>query len=199
MASLITHIYIAKILQNEYDLQDNFILGAILPDIKKSLNTKRKAETHYINPNTGLPDIQKYIDEKFGGRYNQVDVGYLMHLVQDEIWYKKLKEYQRNFKSSGVEFTNYIYSDMNLYDKRILEKMNMEKNKFNELKLKLKNLVQTNELADGIEKELYIRKVENKKAFFVTEKCFKKYLVQATKISKEYLIRLKKVIIFLEI
>lgn len=64
MASLIMHLGITKILQNAYNLSDDILVGAILPDIMKKI----EEDTHYIDENDYLPNINRYINTNIKNR-----------------------------------------------------------------------------------------------------------------------------------
>lgn len=95
MSSIISHIYISNILKEKYNLNNEFLYGAMLPDVLTvAVNFKTKNTTHYLqhgtlNGNEGdYPDIEKFINEnKLSLPKNLMLQGYLAHLIEDMIWY----------------------------------------------------------------------------------------------------------------
>lgn len=62
MGSLIIHFGITKILSEKYNIKNEILLGSILPDILKFSKLETKEESHYIEKDGNLPDINRYID-----------------------------------------------------------------------------------------------------------------------------------------
>lgn len=93
-----------------------------MPDIIKISKLKTKKESHYIEENEYLPNINRYICVNMKNGYNQIQLGYLFQLVQDKIWYQYLNEFKNRYNGEHKDFTDKIYSDMNICDKYILNK-----------------------------------------------------------------------------
>ena len=179
MASLITHLYLTKDLQEKYNFEDEILFGAILPDIIKIAKLKTKEESHYIEKNENLPNINRYIDINMKNGYNHIQLGYLFHLLQDKIWYQYLNEFENKFNGEHQDFENKIYSDMNICDKHILSRANIDEEKFIDMKRRLEKMSNDSEIQSGINKSLKIRQIENKQIYFITENILNKYIEDA--------------------
>lgn len=179
MASLIMHLYMTKNLQKGYNFNDEILLGAILPDIIKIAKLKTKEESHYIEKNENLPNINRYIDTNMKNEYNHIQLGYLFHLLQDKIWYQYLNEFENKYNGEHQDFANKIYSDMNICDKYILSKSNIDEEKFIDMKRRLEKMSNDSKIQSCINKSLKIRKIENKQIYFITENILNKYIEKA--------------------
>ena len=90
MASLIMHLAISNKLKEIYNFSDDFLVGAMAPDLLKIIYTKDK--THYTKEIQldgeiiRFPDIDKFLSENIG-KNDEYFLGYLSHLVQDKIWF----------------------------------------------------------------------------------------------------------------
>lgn len=180
MASLIMHLYLTKDLQEKYNFEDEILFGAILPDIVKIAKLKTKEESHYMEKNQNLPNINRYIDINMKSGYNHIQLGYLFHLLQDKIWYQYLNEFENKFNGEHQDFANKIYSDMNICDKHILNRGNIDEEKFTEMKRKLEKMSNDNEIQSCINKSLKIRQIENNQIYFITENILNKYIEDAS-------------------
>ena len=146
MSSIISHIYISNILKEKYNLNNEFLYGAMLPDVLTvAVNFKTKNTTHYLqhgilNENEGdYPDIEKFINEnKLSLPKNLMLQGYLAHLIEDMIWYSisipnmaikrddKIVLYTKdNSIHSEEEFSKDIYSDYPIIDRYLLKNSNI--------------------------------------------------------------------------
>lgn len=179
MASLIMHLYLTKDLQGKYNFRDEVLFGAILPDIIKIAKLKTKEELHYIEKNENLPNINRYIDMNMKNEYNHIQLGYLFHLSQDKVWYQYLNKFENKFNGEHQDFANKIYSDMNICDKIILSRSNIDKEKFIDMKQRLEKMSNDSEIQSCINKSLKIRKIENKQIYFITENILNKYIEEA--------------------
>ena len=176
MASLIMHLYLTKDLQEKYNFKDEILFGSILPDIIKIAKLKTKEESHYIEKNENLPNINRYIDINMKNEYNQYSIGYLFHLVQDKIWYQYLNKFENKFNGEHQEFDNKIYSDMNICDKHILSRSNIDEEKFIDMKQRLEKMSNDSEIQSCINKSLKIRNIDNNQIYFITYKILNKYI-----------------------
>lgn len=145
MSSLITHVAISEILKEKYSFSDEFILGAVLPDIYKKANYTRD-QTHFIIyvDHKSIPDIDKFCKEYIYNKENieLVTYGYLCHLIQDKIWFKefipkyaevlKKDESIMYLKDSSIhkesEFSGEIYKDYAYVDEFAIKKYNLDIN-----------------------------------------------------------------------
>lgn len=150
MSSIISHVYISNILKEKYKLGDEFLYGAILPDIlHKAIPAQRREMTHYLRHGIlygsegNYPDIERFIIENTEILpKSQMMQGYLAHLIEDMLWFsiyiprmtiekdKKTIIYKKdNSVHTDDEFRNDIYSDYTIMDRYLLKKtdLNIEK------------------------------------------------------------------------
>lgn len=146
MSSIISHVYISNILKEKYKLGDEFLYGAILPDIlHKAIPAQRREMTHYLRHGIlygsegNYPDIEKFIIENTEILpKSQMMQGYLAHLIEDMLWFsiyiprmtiekdKKTIIYKKdNSVHTDDEFRNDIYSDYTIIDRYLLKKNNL--------------------------------------------------------------------------
>lgn len=146
MSSIISHVYISNILKEKYKLGDEFLYGAILPDIlHKAIPAQRREMTHYLRHGIlygsegNYPDIERFIIENTEILpKSQMMQGYLAHLIEDMIWFsiyipkmtiekdKKTIIYKKdNSVHTDDEFRNDIYSDYTIIDRYLLKKTNL--------------------------------------------------------------------------
>ena len=92
MASLMMHLAISNKLKEIYNYSDDFLVGAIAPDLLKKVYTRDV--THYIKQIQlegeirRYPDIDKFLNEN-KEKNDEYFFGYLAHLVQDKIWFNE--------------------------------------------------------------------------------------------------------------
>lgn len=146
MSSIISHVYISNILKEKYKLGDEFLYGAILPDIlHKAIPAQRREMTHYLRHGIlygsegNYPDIERFIIENTEILpKSQMMQGYLAHLIEDMLWFsiyiprmtiekdKKTIIYKKdNSVHTDDEFRNDIYSDYTIIDRYLLKKTNL--------------------------------------------------------------------------
>ena len=146
MSSIISHVYISNILKEKYKLGDEFLYGAILPDIlHKAIPAQRREMTHYLRHGIlygsegNYPDIERFIIENTEILpKSQMMQGYLAHLIEDMLWFsiyiprmtiekdKKTIIYKKdNSVHTDDEFRNDIYSDYTIMDRYLLKKTNL--------------------------------------------------------------------------
>lgn len=113
-------------------------------------------------------------------------MGYLFHLIQDKIWYQYLNELENNFNGEHIDFEKRVYSDMNICDTFILNKLNIDEDKFAELKRNLEKISNNKKIQQCINKSFRIREIENKHIFFFTEEKIEKYVQEAIDCCEEY-------------
>ena len=147
MSSIISHVYISNILKEKYKLGDEFLYGAILPDIlHKAIPAQRREMTHYLRHGIlygsegDYPDIERFIIENTEILpKSQMMQGYLAHLIEDMLWFsiyiprmtiekdKKTIIYKKdNSVHTDDEFRNDIYSDYTIIDRYLLKKTNLD-------------------------------------------------------------------------
>ena len=113
-------------------------------------------------------------------------MGYLFHLIQDKIWYQYLNELENNFNGEHIDFEKRVYSDMNICDTFILNKLNIDEEKFADLKMNLEKITNNKKIQQCINKSFRIREIENKHIFFFTEEKIEKYVQEAIDCCEEY-------------
>ena len=147
MSSIISHVYISNILKEKYKLGDEFLYGAILPDIlHKAIPAQRREMTHYLRHGIlygsegDYPDIERFIIENTEILpKSQMMQGYLAHFIEDMLWFsiyiprmtiekdKKTIIYKKdNSVHTDDEFRNDIYSDYTIIDRYLLKKTNLD-------------------------------------------------------------------------
>ena len=146
MSSIISHVYISNILKEKYELGDEFLYGAILPDIlHKAIKAQTKEMTHYLRHGIlygsegNYPDIERFIIENTEILpKSQMMQGYLAHLIEDMLWFsiyipkmatekdKKTIIYKKdNSIHTDDQFRSDIYSDYPIIDRYLLKKTNL--------------------------------------------------------------------------
>lgn len=94
MGSTIMHLGISQMLKKKYNFSNDFLVGTIAPDIIKKLPNTDRATTHYLKEYKDdgkikrLPDIDKFLNDNINEQSDYF-YGYLAHLLQDRIWFKK--------------------------------------------------------------------------------------------------------------
>lgn len=142
MSSIISHVYISNILKEKYNLGDEFLYGAILPDIlHKSIKAQTREMTHYLRHGIlygsegDYPDIERFILENTEILpKSQMMQGYLAHLIEDMLWFsiyipkisvkdnKNIIYTKDNSIHSEDQFRTDIYSDYTIMDRYLLKK-----------------------------------------------------------------------------
>lgn len=146
MGSLIMHLYISEQIRKKYNFGTSFLVGAILPDIKK-INGENRNKTHYIVERrkdrivSRLPEVDNYIAESKKENNKELRYGYVSHLIQDNIWFKEFipkfgeeigvnsfndeifvfPNENKKIIRSREEFLDRIYSDYKVFNFRIKE------------------------------------------------------------------------------
>lgn len=142
MSSIISHVYISNILKEKYNLGDEFLYGAILPDIlHKAIKAQTREMTHYLRHGIlygsegDYPDIERFILENTEILpKSQMMQGYLAHLIEDMLWFsvyipkisvkdnKNIIYTKDNSIHSEDQFRTDIYSDYTIMDRYLLKK-----------------------------------------------------------------------------
>lgn len=199
MSSIVTHLYISNCIKEKLGLSDNFLAGAVLPDMLKISYTTRD-ESHYIKEVNErgryfkLPDIERYAFENQDLYYNDLKLGYFAHLIQDRIWFKyfipKFSDYDVERDTikyidgtirNSEQYLKDVYSDYSILDKYIVQELNFKYDK------DFKDIVSKNMpnvmLKDLFEANSYLRKSETDKLILMSKDDIESYLHLATKIS----------------
>ena len=194
MSSIISHVYIGKILKDKYNLGNEFLYGSILPDmLAKSTETETRELTHHLRHgilygNEGdFPDIEKFISDNNKILPNsQMMQGYLAHLIEDMLWFsvympKIVLKYDKDTyilkKDSSfvkkIDFWNDLYSDYSVLDTRLIKKLNIN---FDELKEEFLRITDDANLKKAISNNFNKCEIKDKKLKLISEEDFEKYI-----------------------
>lgn len=200
MASIIIHICVSNMVKEELNLSDKFLVGSIMPDLKKMAGFDG-AITHYLkyiveNGNVmHLPDLDKFIEENTFKLLDFKTLGTYAHLIEDRIWFEKfvgkyIKWHDEdlglvtNLKTGEVyefdRFSKEIYLDYNSVNNKVIKKYNLDINKISkEIKENLNDEI----LIQCFDKYLDSTKnIEtNKKRYFLTDEDLEEYILESTK------------------
>lgn len=170
MGSFSMHIAISKKVKEKFLLGNDFMLGAVLPDLYKIL-LENKNMTHFQRKigEENLPDIEKFCDI-YKDKKSEIVYGYLVHLIEDKVWFNKysnkkyVKElengkYYKYFKDNTIhereEYITDMYTDYAIIDKYIMKKYSLNREEINEnLKksiLENRNIVEKEELINLVD------------------------------------------------
>jgi len=153
MASSLIHICVAKKVNETLNMDEKQIyLGAIAPDISKLIN-ETKIKSHFlIDEETGVPDINKFL-EKYKTNLNDPFVmGYFVHLYTDKIWWEEFMPNKFLFTKVRLldgslvelkqkEWLHLLYNDYTNLTTQLLDYYNLDLSLFyEELKLP-KNII----------------------------------------------------------
>lgn len=120
MSSLKMHIAISEEIRKQFNLSNDFLLGAILPDIIKLLR-KERITSHF--------EIDNQVDlEKFKKMQTNINsdlvLGYYAHLIEDKIWFES---YMLNKYCILPDYTDdKLYSDYSYVDESMYKKLNLD-------------------------------------------------------------------------
>ena len=194
MSSIISHIYISNILKEKYNLNNELLYGAMLPDVLTvAVNFKTKNTTHYLqhgilNGNEGdYPDIEKFINEnRLALPNNLILQGYLAHLIEDMIWYsisipnmaiKKENETVMYTKDNSIhsenEFSEDIYSDYPIIDRYLLKQSKID---INELQKEFLKISDNQGLKKAIKENFRLFELRKEELNLVSEDILKYYI-----------------------
>ncbi|WP_019413954.1 zinc dependent phospholipase C family protein [Paenisporosarcina sp. TG20] len=102
MGSRIMHLIIAKMVSEKLGIPNtqNFLLGGIAPDA--TLTRDRKNISHFyegkLDDDTRCVNYKKFIEKYHEVIQNEFLLGYLTHLISDDVWMKNIY-YKNNFKN----------------------------------------------------------------------------------------------------
>ncbi len=138
MASLMLHLVISNELYKKFNLSSDFMVGTIAPDILKKIYGRD--ESHYTkqiqleDEIVRFPDIEKFL-QLYPNRNDDYFIGYLIHLVQDKIWFnnyatkviKRLSREKAMYYKDGTvhdteEATKELYNDYYVIERYIVNK-----------------------------------------------------------------------------
>lgn len=156
MASSIIHMAVCnevnKVIKRN---QDEILIGSIAPDISKHIG-KTKEESHFlIDPDSDIPDINRFLKKYVKDLNDDFVLGYFIHLYTDYLWFNYfLKEiYDEDkkmitkldgseFKCSGNMLSLYIYNDYTNLNLRLLDEYKMDLHIFYNEVPKFKNIIE---------------------------------------------------------
>ncbi|MBR4110866.1 MAG: zinc dependent phospholipase C family protein [Clostridia bacterium] len=135
MSSFKMHLVISKKVQEKFDFGNEFLLGALLPDLYKLLY-KDRSKTHFekVDMQEALPNIEFYCEEYLKTK-SEIKYGYLSHLIEDKIWFHEyifgkyvIKKddgkhiYKKDFSEHTYEeYLDAMYTDYSIIDEYIKE------------------------------------------------------------------------------
>lgn len=91
MASALIHMTVSKKVNDYLKLpEQDYYLGSVAPDLAKYVGKTKKISHMIDNPEyKDLPNIYRFI-EKYKTELNKpFEMGYLVHLLTDKIWYER--------------------------------------------------------------------------------------------------------------
>ncbi|MBP1989899.1 zinc dependent phospholipase C family protein [Paenibacillus eucommiae] len=127
MGSRLMHVIIGEIVASSLDVVKNkrdFLIGSIAPDAAFSF--ERKVSTHYfegdVDKGTRNVNYQKYMDTYLTDIKDDYSLGYLTHLISDNIWMEFIY-YPHEFKQKqdlDPTFLQRWYSDFRKMNTKLL-------------------------------------------------------------------------------
>ena len=139
MASAIIHLAIAKKVKEkiEVEIEKDYYLGAIAPDISKQIGLSKEESHFLINTPWNIPNINLFIKRYPFFKYNSFDLGYFTHLYTDKLWFENFMD--KIIENSSIklldgtiiqttpeEMKNMIYSDYTNLNISIIEKYDLD-------------------------------------------------------------------------
>ena len=130
MSSIDIHLCIANKLKEKFNMSNEFIFGQILPDLK-SVSGEGSERSHYIKEYIidgyikKLPNISRFEEEnaKKLDAFDELTLGYFMHLIQDLIWYNDfIPNYARYIQDKRFDVLDVIENrliPLNEFSRRI--------------------------------------------------------------------------------
>lgn len=198
MGSIIMHLYISEQIKKKYNFSDEFLVGSILPDVKK-LNGENRDKTHYLVERKKdrtvfrLPEEDEYIHESKCENNKMIKYGYIAHLIQDKVWFRdympvfgeeigldsngdELYVYSKDEKKiirTKQEFLSDVYGDYSVWNTRLKEKFGLLN--FPSIQSYIKDNLNVNESAIGAINN-YINDAENQsKLVFIEDRIMNEY------------------------
>ncbi len=202
MSSIIFHLCMSKVLNEQNNFSKNFLAGAIAPDIYKKY-VKNRDETHYIQvyKKNGtiqrLPNIDKFFKE-YEGEHDSYFYGYLCHLIQDKIWFSKyipryalkydnnrVKYIKDNSIHNGNEFSKEIYLDYATVDRFILQKVDID---LFEIRKYLKEYFHNEQIDKIIDDEVRLfEQIEGRPNYFLSNDVMLQYFEECIEECNKYI------------
>lgn len=196
MSSIISHIYMGNILKQKYNLNDEFLYGAIMPDVlTRTIDGQNKAITHYLRHGIlygaegDYPDIEAYLKEnKNLLPHSQMMQGYISHLIEDMIWFSTCIPYMTDKKDDKIifkkdnsvhseeEFRNAIYSDYPIIDRYLLKKCDLNISK---LQQEFIDFTDDERLKASIKDNFKLFDLKEKDLILISYDMFDNYISQA--------------------
>lgn len=133
MGSRLMHLIIGEMVTSSLNVikdKREFLLGSIAPDA--AFSSERKNITHYfegdLDRGTRQVNYQKYIDQYLSDRIDDYSLGYLTHLISDNVWMDHIY-YRHQFKQKqdlDPTFLPRWHSDFRKMNTKLLCHYNME-------------------------------------------------------------------------
>ena len=138
MASTIMHIAVASQIYKRIEDKTNisyydYILGSIAPDISKQIGQNKK-ESHFIQDNTGIPNIISFLEKYKDTLTNSFNLGYYIHLYTDKMFFES---YFPLFVKDDILKSSIKFLDGDLLDLSLRERTNLLYNDYTNLNLLL--------------------------------------------------------------
>lgn len=106
MGSRMMHFAIGTLIQQRHELSDDFLLGAIAPDVQKNMNVPKDA-SHFIDRDAsgrGSVNLIRFEETYRSVWTNSFVQGYDCHLIADDIWVQgEFNQSLRHFDGSLAE------------------------------------------------------------------------------------------------
>lgn len=138
MASRIMHLAVAKQLIDKLSIENKnaFYYGSLAPDLAR-YGQNNYDDSHFGGRHQQLKGID-YV--RFINKYNNEILsndfakGYLVHLITDAIWLKKIQQvFIRNHHAIKQELYKVGYQDMAMYNPYLIEKFDIRKLEYTEI------------------------------------------------------------------
>ncbi len=192
------HLYISEQIRKRYGFGNDFLVGAIMPDIRK-LNGEDRDKTHFIVERkkngvvSRLPEVDDYVYKSKDENNKEMRLGYIAHLIQDNIWFS---EFMPNFgEEIGVdsnsdeiyvypkegkkiirtknEFLNGIYGDYSMWNDKLKKEYGLLN--FDEIQNTLNQKINLDENAIKIINNYLQKGDEKDNVFFIKESLMDEY------------------------
>lgn len=139
MASALIHMTVSKKVNDYLKLpEQDYYLGSVAPDLAKYVGKTKKISHMIDNPEyKDLPNIYRFI-EKYKTELNKpFEMGYLVHLLTDKIWYERFfdkfyfKDYVETLdgeliKTNDEELKYMVYSDYSSINMYLISKFDLD-------------------------------------------------------------------------
>lgn len=139
MASIMIHMCVASEINKKIEVKNynDFLLGAIAPDIAKVVGFSRDVSHFIVSSDNTYPNLDMFL-EKYGNKLdNDFILGYYVHLYTDYLWFKY---FIRDIKYKGLialkdgtkidydekTFKKYLYNDYTDLNVKLLDEYNLD-------------------------------------------------------------------------